>query len=358
MKIRFCKVLICILAFSNAGSISAQVGARAGEVEKILQSADWNNSESVNNVENKLADLGEKSVPTLQTIIAEKRVAMSQMETNSTAPLGASSTLRQEIDLMDSAAIRLTWKINPHELIEGFIQKATAPNSQRIPPYARPGRILDASIENLFPNTLFYPMIIRQYPVARIVPPPFKAQNIFVVQKAGALQHLPDIHALENFFRSSLTAPVNPNEAWKKDAVRAWLRLSEEFSQDGMFKFSTPEQAISILAQTDGWKGTGKATVIPQLGNMGEITAALFFKADGTLERVSETRNVKAGMRPICQATKLLDADAIARAMAEQDILIMGREAEWYLAEQKAKASPALQSTIEKIWERIVTEGR
>lgn len=358
MKIRFCKVLICILVFSNAGSVSAQAGARADEAEKILQSADWNNFESVKNVENKMADLGEKSVPTLKTMIAEKRVALSEMETNTTAPLGASSTLRQEIDLLDSAVIRLTWKLNPHELIEGFIQKATTPNSQQIPPPPRPNRIINASIENVFPDALFYPLIFRQYPVPQVFLPPLKVQNIFVVQKAGAMQHLPDIHALENFFRSSLRSPVNPDEAWKKDAVRAWLRLSEEFSQDGMYKFSIPEEAISIVAQSEGWKGTGKAAVVPQSGNMGEITADLFFKADGTLERVSETRNVKAGIRQKCQATKLLDADAIVRAMAEQDILIMGRQAEWYLVEQKAKAGPALQSTIEKIWERIVTEGR
>ena len=76
------------------------------------------------------------------------------------------------------------------------------------------------------------------------------------------------------------------------------------------------------------------------------------------LVNVSQTAHLKAGLRPICQATKLLDADPIVRRMAEQDLLILGRTAQEYLAVQRAKASPELQQAIDQIWQRIVDEGR
>jgi hypothetical protein len=81
------------------------------------------------------------------------------------------------------------------------------------------------------------------------------------------------------------------------------------------------------------------------------------FDAEGVLDSVSETRAVRPGVRPICQATKLLDADPLVRRMAEQDILVMGRSAKGYLDEQRSKAKPELRKAIDRIWKRIVAEG-
>ena len=81
------------------------------------------------------------------------------------------------------------------------------------------------------------------------------------------------------------------------------------------------------------------------------------FDSDGVLVGVSETRDVRPGVRPICQATKLLDADPLVRRMAEQDILVMGKSAKAYLDEQRAKAKPELRAAIDHIWKRIVDEG-
>ena len=67
---------------------------------------------------------------------------------------------------------------------------------------------------------------------------------------------------------------------------------------------------------------------------------------------------LKPGPRPICHATKLLDPDPVVRAIVEQDLLIMGRAAKPYLDEQRAKASPELQQAIDRIWQRILNEGR
>jgi hypothetical protein len=67
---------------------------------------------------------------------------------------------------------------------------------------------------------------------------------------------------------------------------------------------------------------------------------------------------LKPGPRPICQATKLLDADPVVRRMAEQDLLVMGRAARPYLDEQRAKAAPELQKAIDRVWERICADDR
>ena len=93
-------------------------------------------------------------------------------------------------------------------------------------------------------------------------------------------------------------------------------------------------------------------------GGNGEITAKLTFDPNGKFQSAEEKVNLKPGPRPICQATKLLDGDAIVRRMAERDLLIMGRAAKPYLDEQRAKASPELQRAIDAIWRQIQDEDR
>jgi hypothetical protein len=78
---------------------------------------------------------------------------------------------------------------------------------------------------------------------------------------------------------------------------------------------------------------------------------------EGKLTRAEEKADLKAGVRPICQATKLLDPDLIVRRMAEKDILVMGQRARTYLMEQRAKAAPELQQAIDRIWQRIIDEA-
>src|SRR5207253_4817790 len=138
-----------------------------------------------------------------------------------------------------------------------------------------------------------------------------------------------------------------------KGAVRAWLALSQQFVQDGFFQFTIPEKEIV----GDAGKITGKAVVEPKGGNKGFLAVTLTF-SDGKLTEVKEENKVQAGVRPICQATKLLDPDPIVRGMAEQCILVMGSAAREYLMEQRAKASPELQRAIDRIWQRIVEEER
>src|SRR5262249_6693851 len=103
---------------------------------------------------------------------------------------------------------------------------------------------------------------------------------------------------------------------------------------------------------------TAKAKVTVSQGGTGTLEVALKFDKDGKLTKIDETSKIKPGIRPICQATKLLDKDPVVRAMAEQCLIVMGRAAKDYLDEQKEKASPELKKEIDRVWKKIVEEDR
>jgi len=214
--------------------------------------------------------------------------------------------------------------------------------------------IEDAALFRLFPRHLFFSVIFRRYPVAQLPPAPLKGSNIFVVPRAGGkLQRLVAANELETFFRDSLPAVKDADQG--KDAARAWLELAQAFVQDGYFKFAVLDEATKA-AQANGIKASGK--LIVKSGGNGDLTAILTFDKAGKLRQVEQTNKVKASVRPICQATRLLDADPLVRAMAEQDLRVMGRAVKPYLDEQRSRARPELQKAIDRIWQRILEENR
>jgi hypothetical protein len=212
-------------------------------------------------------------------------------------------------------------------------------------------RVDDESLALAFPAQQCYAVIFRQFPVGRRPPDPLKTQNLYIVSKGDTL-HVTDIKELEKFFKGKLS-PVK-EEFWAKNAARAWLSLSQQLKQDGFYRFAIPDEFLKWDAPDR--QATGKAEV--KRGGNGDISVTLSFDADGNLAHVAEEVKIRPGPRPICQATKLLDADPVVRRMAEQDLLIMGTMAKDYLAEQRAKASPELQKAIDRLWERIRREER
>ena len=110
------------------------------------------------------------------------------------------------------------------------------------------------------------------------------------------------------------------------------------------------------VAPQDG-KRVVRGKLVVTEGGKGEINATLTFDGAGKFVKLEQTGKVLPGVRPICQSTKLLDPDPIVRQMAERDILVMGRSAETYLAEQRALAPKELRQAIDRLWKRIVDEG-
>jgi hypothetical protein len=207
----------------------------------------------------------------------------------------------------------------------------------------------DKSLADSFPKHLFFAVRYRIYPVAKQLPEGMKPSNVFVVE-GDKFKHLKDAKELEEFFRARL-APVKAGDTQHgMQAVNAWLILSQEFIQDGFYKFKVDDIGKSSAS-------TFELRALVTGGGNGDITAKLEFDKDGKLVSATDTPKVKQGPRPICQATKLLDADPIVRKMAEQDLLYMGPAAYDYLMEQRAKASPPLQRAIDRLWARIVRQG-
>lgn len=221
---------------------------------------------------------------------------------------------------------------------------------------AAPVHIADDALTQVFPKHLFFSVVYRQFPVGIAPPAPLKTSNVFAVPREakGKLELLADTQALQAFFKSNLM-PIDSDDR-AKNAVRSWLHLASVFSQDGFFQFVLQDDSTKVVAAAPRKKASGKMVVMA--GGNGTVEATLSFDDAGKLADVAHQVNIRAGIRPICQATKLLDADPVVRQMAEQHLLIMGTAAQEYLAEQRGKADAELRMAIDRIWERILKEKR
>jgi hypothetical protein len=189
----------------------------------------------------------------------------------------------------------------------------------------------------------------RIYPVARVMPEGLSASNLFAVNKEGRITHLKDVKTLEKFFHAHAIPAKEAKDA--KTVLSAWLTLTPEFHQDGFFKFEVLDKEFAV----DGEKASGRAVVMQ--GGNGDLRADLVLDKDGKLAKATEKAAIRPGPRPICQATKLLDADPVVRRIAEQDLLIMGLSARDYIMEQRALASPELQQAIDRVCQQIEKNG-
>jgi len=269
--------------------------------------------------------------------------------TDRRAPAARADTLRkQRLQVVETMLTELTQGFTPRRAIELW----AFPHGEVPERMPEPQPVKAPTLATLFPDHSFYSIAFPSYPVARMPPQPLKSRNLFAIDRKGKVQGLTTKEELEAFFSKNL--PAVKDETAAKEAVRAWLALAQLLATDGWFKFTVPEDSITVAKAATGLKATGKAAVNSNGGNRGEIEAALDFDDQGKLTAVQQKVNLKAGMRPICQSTKLLDPDPIVRKMAQQCLLIMGMDALPYLQEQRAKVSPELQQAIDRIRQEIL----
>lgn len=237
-------------------------------------------------------------------------------------------------------------KADDQQLVENYLKDRGASGAA-----VRP--ITDDYVGRTFPNFSFFGVIFRQYPVAVQCPQTqdLTCSNVFFV-KDGQVDFVSKISDLKFFFAAEL-GPVPSKEA-ATDAASTWLRFSEELKQDLFYTFSAPE--ISYLPREDITTVRGHTAV--SAGGEGHIDVLMMLGSAGSLVQTYERGALRAGVRPICQATKLLDRDPIVRRMAEQDLLVMGRAAKPYLDHVRATARPKLQQAIDRVWQRILNQGR
>jgi hypothetical protein len=237
-------------------------------------------------------------------------------------------------------------KADDQQLVENYLQ------SRGLSGYVvRP--VTDDFVGRTFPNFSFFGVIFRQYPIAVQCPPTtdLKCANLFFVQ-SSQVDFVSKIDDLKFFFAANL-APA-PTQDTATDAASTWLRFSEELKQDLFYTFSPP--TVSYTPRDDSTLLRAHASVVA--GGDGNVDVVMTLGAAGSFLTILEKSALRPGVRPICQATKLLDTDPIVRRMAEQDLLVMGRAAKPYLDQVRATAQPKLQQAIDRIWQRILSEGR
>jgi hypothetical protein len=237
-------------------------------------------------------------------------------------------------------------RADDQQLVEDYL-KSRGANGAVVRP------ITDDYVRRTFPDFSFFGVVFRQYPVAVLCPPTqdLKCSNVFRV-KNGQIDFASTIEDLKFFFATELRQA--PSQGPATDAASTWLRFSEELKQDLFYTFSEPQ--ISYTPRQDITIVRGQAAVTA--GGRGHIEMLMTLGAAGGLVNIYERASLVPGVRPICQATKLLDRDPIVRHMAEQDLLVMGRAAQSYLDQVRATAPPKLQEAIDRIWQRILHEGR
>jgi hypothetical protein len=211
----------------------------------------------------------------------------------------------------------------------------------------------EPALTKVFPNSVFVVARYRQFPVARVLPKGLRASNVFAVTKdSDKARIILDTKELKDFFQA-FAAPVK-TDTDARNALAAWLLLAQEMKQDGFYKFEVLQKEFSVESNEKRTDIRGRAIIIQ--GGKGEINVTLVFE-DSKLTKATETSKIMPGPRPICQATKLLDADPIVRKMAEQDLLFMGLAAREYLMEQRAQAHPELREAIDRLWRQILASG-
>lgn len=209
-------------------------------------------------------------------------------------------------------------------------------------------------LRTMFPKHSFVAVHYPLWPVARVPADPLKSQNIFAVSGDGKVTHLADEKKLEEFFKTTLGGQLDQDKT-----VKSYLRLRMEYVQDGYYKFKFPEKTEVTGPGSSLTLVEGVAEVVPEAGNKGNFKVTIKFdRADKFAAVQKEENNVVRGMRPRCQATLLLHPEKLVREIAEQDLLVMGRLAEGYLKEQRAKASDELRREIDRVWRQIEAEGR
>ncbi len=213
-------------------------------------------------------------------------------------------------------------------------------------------RVKCDELSALLPKSSFFSLWFPQYPVAVEPSAPLKPTNVFVVT-GEEVAHLRSAADIGKHLQDCL-GPVR-DEATVRQAAVALLILFQELKQDGFFEFARPK--ITLESNGEGMNALGEVEVVEKRGDKGRLTVRISC-ADGRIDTVKLNGQLSPGIRPRCQATRLLDPDPVIREIMRRDLIVMGSRAEHYLVAQWRKAGPRLKKELEKIWRQIVAEGR
>jgi hypothetical protein len=152
----------------------------------------------------------------------------------------------------------------------------------------------DPAVAALFPTYHFYTLRFRMHPVARLVPEPLKASNVFAVANR-VVTLIADQEQLKSFFQSNLMPLADDNA--QHGALLAWLALTQELQQDAFFRFAAPDEFSIQPTPSRGRVVSGKVSVTQ--GGKGHIDASLTFSENGIFIDADTIVRLLPGMRPL-----------------------------------------------------------
>jgi hypothetical protein len=250
------------------GANTLQEKATPEEIKKLVEQLGAASKDDRTRAEKRLVKIGPAALAALrETIFHTKDKALAQAARGVVERIGA----------------------GVHKELEGLLARRKAKGYTL-------ARIKEEAVARTFPAHLAFVVRFRQYPAAVRPPAPLKVQNLFMVGKDGEPEQVTDFKSLHTFFRENLGKVLEEDEA--RHAARAWLRLVQEFYQDGYFKFSIPADGLKAGPAKTGVQAGGRAVVKPERGNKGAIRVTLRFGLTGELEAVDQEQDVLKGQRP------------------------------------------------------------
>ena len=211
------------------------------------------------------------------------------------------ATLRAQAEVLDAARLRLAWGWQPTKAVTDWLGRLKNADDSAFEVTVRPHRVADDAVEAVFAEQCFY---IVRFPATQTLPAPLQATNVFIVGKTGTVKLVAGTDDLEALFRTKPAAVPQDNDAPVKQIVRAWLRLSQEFSQDGTRRFLIADDSIkadyheSTVGGMDGWRAGGQLTADPKTGLDGIIAVSMVFDGGGQLKVLTETRDLHPAAPP------------------------------------------------------------
>lgn len=150
----------------------------------------------------------------------------------------------------------------------------------------------ESYVTNTFSGIEFCGVYFDQWPHQVQPPEGMALSNVFYMNVANKdLNYLTGPDELEQFFQENW--PIigsGGNTDTLEQAAETWLRLSQEFSQDGFYQFSEP--LVEVIDQT------AFGFVAVTHGGHGFVWAALTTGPVGSLS-IEEERHIYPGPRPI-----------------------------------------------------------
>ena len=147
------------------------------------------------------------------------------------------------------------------------------------------------AVNTLFTHDQFFTKQFMRYPRAVKPPGSLKLENLVRVRTGGSVERIEDVDALKKLFAVKLADTRDEKQV--REVLLAFMRLVQEFYQDGFYIFAVPDQSVSIVRDGDHFVASAKAVVTK--GGQGDIEVKM---TTGSATNIEVTGKVRPDVRP------------------------------------------------------------